>query len=245
MTTRARNAQSRGPAAALVFDERADIEARLAALGVGIDAEMGASIDGEGHPLTDLATGEPVVAPTGEVLALAEAWSRITNGHREDSDWNDPAAGAGQPRAASAMYESLWVNGQEKMRGNGTLAVVYNNLVGANALPDWPDYLRFMARELAVEPLDGTALEYRVLDEAIAVGRVGEAGRRVDGLAALEVLWRALGDVPVNDDDEIETPFLDFEVGTHRESVWHWFERQDKRFSVAEHMGRGAVAVPH
>lgn len=37
-------------------------------------------------------------------------------------------------------------------------------------------------------------------------------------------LWDLLGDVPVNDDGEIEVKYLDFEVGTDREDIWHWFE---------------------
>lgn len=36
--------------------------------------------------------------------------------------------------------------------------------------------------------------------------------------------WRLLGDTPINDNEEIEEVFLHFEVGTHREIIWHWFE---------------------
>lgn len=39
-----------------------------------------------------------------------------------------------------------------------------------------------------------------------------------------ETLWSRLGDVPVNDDGEIEIPYLHFEIGTDREEIWHWFE---------------------
>jgi len=37
-------------------------------------------------------------------------------------------------------------------------------------------------------------------------------------------LWSELGDIPVNEDDEIEQPFLDFEAGTDKTYIWHWFE---------------------
>lgn len=37
-------------------------------------------------------------------------------------------------------------------------------------------------------------------------------------------LWSLLGDIPTNEDDEIEEPFLDFPIGTDREEIWHWFE---------------------
>jgi len=48
----------------------------------------------------------------------------------------------------------------------------------------------------------------------------------------LEQLWIELGDIPTDEDDNIEVPFLDFEVGTNREEIWHWFEEQNSEFSV-------------
>jgi len=36
--------------------------------------------------------------------------------------------------------------------------------------------------------------------------------------------WEQFGDIPVNDDDEIEQKFEGFEVGTDRIEIWHWFE---------------------
>jgi len=40
---------------------------------------------------------------------------------------------------------------------------------------------------------------------------------------ALKV-WAALGDVPINDDDEIDLSFMHFEQGTDLHDVWHWIE---------------------
>lgn len=37
-------------------------------------------------------------------------------------------------------------------------------------------------------------------------------------------LWKKLGDVPVNDDGELEETFLHFPSGTDREEIWSWFE---------------------
>jgi hypothetical protein len=37
-------------------------------------------------------------------------------------------------------------------------------------------------------------------------------------------LWTILGDTPVNEAEEIEIDFLNFPKGTHRETIWHWFE---------------------
>lgn len=39
-----------------------------------------------------------------------------------------------------------------------------------------------------------------------------------------KILWDKLGNIPVNEDEEIEEPFEHFEVGTHREEIWSWFE---------------------
>jgi hypothetical protein len=37
-------------------------------------------------------------------------------------------------------------------------------------------------------------------------------------------LWDKLGNIPVNEDDEIDEPFLDFPKGTDKFEIWHWFE---------------------
>ena len=41
----------------------------------------------------------------------------------------------------------------------------------------------------------------------------------------LEELWAEFGDVPMNPKTEcIESDWLHFPAGTHREEIWHWFE---------------------
>lgn len=42
----------------------------------------------------------------------------------------------------------------------------------------------------------------------------------------IERLWELIGEVPVNNDDEIEEDFLGFPEGTHKEEVWHWFDEE-------------------
>jgi hypothetical protein len=37
-------------------------------------------------------------------------------------------------------------------------------------------------------------------------------------------LWKTLGDIPINDNEDIEEPFLHFPIGTNRLDIWHWFE---------------------
>ena len=45
--------------------------------------------------------------------------------------------------------------------------------------------------------------------------------------------WSQLGDIPINENEEIEVSFLDFEVGTDRQEIWHWFE-ETYNLSVAK-----------
>ncbi|MEI8659419.1 hypothetical protein [Vibrio sp. Hal054] len=41
-----------------------------------------------------------------------------------------------------------------------------------------------------------------------------------------KALYTLLSDVPVNDNDELESDFLHFDKGTHRYDVWHWLEHE-------------------
>jgi hypothetical protein len=43
-------------------------------------------------------------------------------------------------------------------------------------------------------------------------------------LECAKCLWSALGNTPVNDDNETEEGFLHFESGTDCHDIWHWFE---------------------
>lgn len=56
-------------------------------------------------------------------------------------------------------------------------------------------------------------------------------------LDELKNLWDDLGNICVNDDNEIETGFLHFGAGTDLHDIWHWFEDQNSGFSVASMMG--------
>jgi hypothetical protein len=38
------------------------------------------------------------------------------------------------------------------------------------------------------------------------------------------ILWDALGDTPIDDNECIELEYLHFSAGTDREEIWHWFE---------------------
>lgn len=53
-------------------------------------------------------------------------------------------------------------------------------------------------------------------------------------------LWDRLSAIPVSEitcgveGGHIEEQFLHFPIGTHRESIWHWFEEQHPNFVVGE-----------
>ena len=52
----------------------------------------------------------------------------------------------------------------------------------------------------------------------------------------LKKLWDKLGDIPINDDEEIEEDFLHFEKGTDRYTIWHWFEEENDKFIIGKIM---------
>ena len=45
-------------------------------------------------------------------------------------------------------------------------------------------------------------------------------------LCTLSELWEMFGDIPVNNDDEIEEDFLNFPARTSKIDVWHWFDER-------------------
>lgn len=58
-------------------------------------------------------------------------------------------------------------------------------------------------------------------------------------LKDLNALWDNFGLVSVDTNDCIESDWEIFEKGTHRETIWHWFESQNNKFSVAKHLYGG------
>lgn len=53
----------------------------------------------------------------------------------------------------------------------------------------------------------------------------------------VEELWNELADIPLTEDERIDTPFYHFEQGTPRDDIWVWFE-DVLDASVAELMGQ-------
>lgn len=42
----------------------------------------------------------------------------------------------------------------------------------------------------------------------------------------LERLWEEFGDIAIDDEDRILSPFLHFEAGTDRFEIWEWFDER-------------------
>ena len=48
--------------------------------------------------------------------------------------------------------------------------------------------------------------------------------------AELEELWREFGGIPMNPETEcIEERIMGWNVGTHREEIWHWFDERHSK----------------
>lgn len=42
----------------------------------------------------------------------------------------------------------------------------------------------------------------------------------------LEKMWNEFANIPINNDDEILEDFYDWEKGTYRFDIWHWFDEE-------------------
>ena len=40
----------------------------------------------------------------------------------------------------------------------------------------------------------------------------------------LQEMWNEFGNVPIDDDDDTLCAFYDWEAGTDRMEIWHWFD---------------------
>lgn len=59
---------------------------------------------------------------------------------------------------------------------------------------------------------------------------LGEIDTLRDRDADLEELWGEFADVPMNPETEcIEEQFMGWGPGTHREEIWHWFDRRHSK----------------
>ena len=65
--------------------------------------------------------------------------------------------------------------------------------------------------------------------------------KKQDQQKPVREMWEEFGNVPVNNDNEIEQDFYHFEKGTDRDEVWHWFEEIDPTFSVGEMINKPKI----
>lgn len=56
-------------------------------------------------------------------------------------------------------------------------------------------------------------------------------------LTEARALWAQLGDIPVNEDDELDAPFLHFQPGASKVDVWQYFEQRFDCSVVEDLMG--------
>ena len=47
-----------------------------------------------------------------------------------------------------------------------------------------------------------------------------------DYQATIDILWQKLGDIPINEQDKIDTDFYIWEKGTLKEDIWYWFDKR-------------------
>ena len=50
----------------------------------------------------------------------------------------------------------------------------------------------------------------------------------------LEIIWEEFGDMPINNDDEIELDFYCWKKRTDRFEIWHWFDEKSPN-GIAEY----------
>lgn len=83
-----------------------------------------------------------------------------------------------------------------------------------------------MARTLSFEEVEGefemevNAMPKSLVDAALSASTLEKRN------AILEELWEVFGDIPMDPSTEcIEAPFLHWPAGTHRETIWHEFDK--------------------
>lgn len=60
----------------------------------------------------------------------------------------------------------------------------------------------------------------------------------------LQEMWSKFANTPINDEDEIETPFYFWEAGTSRFDIWHWFDKLCPNGLAVDLMGETSKSLP-
>jgi hypothetical protein len=91
------------------------------------------------------------------------------------------------------------------------------------------------------------AVRKELIQNGFAIWMYGFSTVQVQiSMPTLAALWGELGDIVVSEDGTyVDEKFLHFERGTEVIEVWHWFERANSRFRVADFMGASRKEVHH
>ena len=80
------------------------------------------------------------------------------------------------------------------------------------------------AMKIAMRYVDATGA-YRLFASLLAEGKAEKQSMKT-GLDEAKEIWANLGDVPIDKDECIEENFMGFDIGAHREDIWHWIEEK-------------------
>lgn len=150
---------------------------------------------------------------------------------------------AGRDLAASGMHVTPEEVQRTVRMGFVTRAGVpyHEELAGSNGM----SFVLIAVPGTTDEQLEASVQQLRADRDVVGPIRVTRTLGK--GMVELVQLWARLGDIPTFPEGEwvdgIEEPFLHFEVGTHREEIWRWFEEQNYRFQVGP-MTHGAYWHP-
>lgn len=84
---------------------------------------------------------------------------------------------------------------------------------------DWVNYMRSKMSINAIYYLIGTFREFQNL-----VDLKNKISSIVKTKECATMLWQKLGDIPINENEEIDEDFLHFSKGCDKSDVWHWVE---------------------
>ncbi len=70
-----------------------------------------------------------------------------------------------------------------------------------------------------------------------------ESCRQHSSLRTLTQLWKEFSEIPVNSEDEIGYDFLNFDTGTSKLDVWHWFDERCPNGLAVDLMGETPKSI--
>lgn len=142
-----------------------------------------------------------------EEASLKELRS-VLQGYEE----NGHSAKSGDWEIATGGYDLNW---QLYYKGNPVVDCIGNSITGSGGTLDHVN----MDRE------DFLKVSKIIKEEYPDVFTKAEEKAELTGLD-YKTLWEELGDVPVDENENIDVDWRQFPKGTFREDIWHWFEEE-------------------